>query len=75
MSEQARAKRTARRWARDNGHAPDGWKLEAGRPTAVCGCGAYIFVMPEGNHWVYGTGKLPVPGAVNASRPCPRSEP
>jgi hypothetical protein len=72
QSEQTRAKRTARRWARTNGHTLDRWHVEAGRPVAVCACGAYVFVERESRHYVYGTGKLPVPGSVRASDPCPR---
>ena len=68
ISEQNRAKRTARRWAAGNGHTLDRWQIEAGRPTAVCSCGAYVFVMLEGSHYVYGTGRLPIPGSRNASQ-------
>ena len=71
QSEQERAKRTARRWARSNGHVLDRWSIEAGRPVAVCSCGGYVFVERQGSHWVYGTGRLPVPGSVNVSVPHP----
>ena len=72
-TELANAKRTARRWAKGNGHALDGWTLEAGRPTAQCPCGGYVFVQREGSHYVYGTGRLPVPSASNASQTCRRA--
>lgn len=75
MNEQTRAKRTARRWAKDNGHALDKWSIEAGRPVAMCGCGGYAFVMPEGSsRWVYGSGRLPIPGAVFMGDRCPLAE-
>lgn len=70
--ELANAKRAARRWAKSNGHNLDRWQIEAGRPVAVCSCGGYVFVERERNHYVYGTGRLPVPGSVNVSGRCPR---
>lgn len=54
------ASRNARRQATDRGHTLDRFQREAGRPTAVCGCGCYVFVDRDtgGEYWGYG--KLPV---------------
>ena len=49
----------ARRQAGYRGHQLDRFQREAGRPTAVCGCGTYVFVMPQGFGHVWGYGKLP----------------
>jgi hypothetical protein len=69
--ELSNAKRTARRWAKSNGHHLDKWSIEAGRPVAVCSCGAYAFVERQGRHYVYGSGRLPVPGSVRIEHRCP----
>jgi hypothetical protein len=49
----------ARRQAGHRGHRLDRFKREAGRPTAVCGCGMYVFVEREGRGYVWGWGRLP----------------
>lgn len=48
----------ARTTARLAGHRLDRFQLEAGRPTAVCSCGLYLFVERQGE-WVWGYGRLP----------------
>lgn len=50
---------TARRQAGYRGHTLDRFRSEAGRPTAVCGCGTYVFVEREGMGHVWGYGRLP----------------
>ena len=48
----------ARRQAGYRGHHLDRFRAEAGRPTAMCGCGTYVFVEREGMGHVWGYGRL-----------------
>lgn len=58
------AGRNARLQAANRGHTLDRFRREAGRPTAVCGCGCYVFVDRDAAGYYWGYGKLPVgPGA------------
>ena len=58
----------ARRRAKWNGHTLDRFSMEAGRPTAVCGCGTYVFVEREGHGHIWGYGRLP--GSIGAWPAC-----
>jgi len=58
----------ARRQAGYRKHKLDRFQVEAGRPTAVCGCGTYVFVEREGFGHVWGYGRLP--GAVGTWAAC-----
>jgi hypothetical protein len=62
----------ARRNAGYRGHKLDRFRLEAGRPTAVCACGTYVFVEREGMGHVWGYGRLP--GAAGTWGGCRRHE-
>ena len=70
--EEARARIEGQRVARRNGHRLVRWEVEAGRPTAVCGCGGYVAVERQGGAWVTVYGRLPIPGSVRPDGRCSR---
>lgn len=69
----AQARIAGQRTARHNGHTLTRWSVEAGRLTAVCGCGGYVAVDRSGGDWVTVYGRLPIPGSVRPDGRCPRA--